>query len=551
MNWRDTNIRNLGITLAIIALGVFLRLGQVHLYNVDAYLSQAQRQYQPLSVLPAARGDIVDAYGHVLVTSQRSSSLYAFPNMLRNQEEMISRLSDILDMSPAYITALFERSSYFVWLERNLTAEQMRQILSLNSNALGLASTYKRVNTDGADQRLLGTVNVDNRGITGVELYYDEYLAGVDGYVELPRDAIGRPIWTQLPRVTDPVEGNTVYLTLDARIQFIVDREIRRAVQDTGALRGIGIAMNPKDGSVLAAVDVLGNRVQGDSMFWPFSGVYEPGSVFKPFTAYMALEKGLVTPETVFETDWKIRVGGYQISNYGNGRNHVWKKTFKEALAQSDNVVFVLVGQSLEAEGIRELISRFGFGQKTGIDYPGEATGLLPKQLGPTEIATVSFGQGIAVTPLQLVRAYSSLVNGGYLVKPRLVSKIVSPTGEIIYENPPVLGERVLNPEIASVVKDLLINVVDVGTGKTASVAGVTVGGKTGTGQSRRLADTAVPILRPSWDLLPLRILELVLLVMLDDPRDAQVHTGGWVAAPVFSAIVTDIMRYWGSMRQS
>lgn len=548
MHWRDTNIRNLGITLAIIALGVFVRLGQVHIYNVETYLSQANRQYQPLSVLPAARGDIVDARGNVLVTSQRSSALYVFPDLIRNPETMIAQLSDILGISPTYITALFGRSPYFVWLDRHVTAEEMRQILALNSNALGLASTYKRINLDGANSRLVGSVNVDNRGISGIELQYDTYLVGVDGHVDIPKDAIGRPIWTQLPQVAEPIQGNTLHLTLDARIQYIVEREVRKAVKESGALRGVAIAMNPKDGSILAAVDVLGERVQPDSMFWPFTGVYEPGSVFKPFTAYMALEKGLVTPDTVFETDWKIRVGGYEITNYGNGRNHVWKKTFKEALAQSDNVVFVLVGQSLGAEGIRETIERFGFGQKTGIDFPGEAAGLLPKQFGPTEVATVSFGQGIAVTPLQLVRAYSSLVNGGYLVTPRLVSKVVSPTGEVIYENPPVLGKRVLDPGVANVVKQLLVNVVEVGTGKSAAVAGITVGGKTGTGQKPTAGRYGSSNTATFVGFAPAEDPELVLLVMFDDPQEAQVHTGGWVAAPVFSAIVTDIMRYWETL---
>lgn len=547
MSVMQKNIRTLAGVTAIVLMAITIRLVQVHVFSAGKYRALAYESYQSLAILPARRGDIVDRHLNPIVTSTASADLYIFPNLANDLDRVSEELSEVLGIPTDILLERFQRFPLFSWVKRKVAANELRGVLSLDYDFLGFRNTYVRTNVEGILEKVIGSVDIDGNGISGIELMYDSLLKGEDGKVYLPRDAMGRPIWSFIPETVNPQDGYRVVLTIDAQIQHIVERHLRNAVEEKEALRGVAVAVDPHTGAVLAMADVEG-RGSRDAVLWPVSSVFEPGSIFKAITAYAALAEGIVTPETVFETDWKIRIGSHTITNYYKGNRHVWKKTFREAFAQSDNVIFVTIAQMLGKEKFMDYVSLFGFGMKTGIDFPGEVSGFVPsiQRVGPVELATMSFGQGIAVTAMQMVRAYSALVNGGFLIKPYFVEKVEDQKGNAIYQSE-INKKKILDETISNVLKGMLTDVVGHGTGRNARAQNVSVGGKTGTSQKAVNGVYSNKHIASFIGFAPAEQPQIVLLIILDEPRKSPVQTGGYDAAPVFSKIVDDIFTYWNS----
>jgi stage V sporulation protein D (sporulation-specific penicillin-binding protein) len=382
--------------------------------------------------------------------------------------------------------------------------------------------------------------------LQGIEYYYDRYLRGDPGKISIENDAIGRKIPDGIKDYVAPDDGNNIYLTIDNVLQYIAERELDKTMKEHQAQAATIVMMNPETGGVLA----LANRPTYDPNnfadysegLWrnrAISDTYEPGSTFKIVTASAALEEGVVHPTDKFYDPGHIEVAGQTINCWKDGGHG--KQTFAEVVENSCNPGFVQVGQRIGEESFDKYIRGFGFGKKSNIDLPGEATGLLYSlaNIGPVELATISFGHGISVTPIQLATAVSAVANDGQLLEPHLVQKIEDKDGDLVKKNEIQQVRKVISKETAATVRKLLTGVVEEGSGAKAKVEGYKIGGKTGTAKhyGQKLYDASFVGMLPADD--P----KLVALVVVYGV-ESYPYYGSQVAAPIFHNIVKDAVRY-------
>ncbi|AZR73042.1 stage V sporulation protein D [Anoxybacter fermentans] len=541
-------ITTLFLIVVFIMLGLFGRLIWVQVIHSSYYQKEAlDQRLRELKVEPK-RGIIYDRNGKELAVSGTAETVVANPAEIEDPEKTAKILAELLVMKEEEVYNRITKDRASVYVKRKIDDEIAAKIKALNLKGITFIEESKRYYPKGElAAHILGFAGIDNQGLDGLELTLDHYLRGVPGRIAVERDATNRSLPNGIQKYFPPENGYNVYLTIDEVIQYLAERELERALTTIKADAGTVIVMNPKTGEILA----LANRPAYDPNYFTryspalwrniaVSNTYEPGSTFKIITAVTALEEGVVSVNDRFFCKGSIVVAGRTI--------HCWKdgghgsQTFAEVVQNSCNPGFVQVGQRIGAETLYKYIDAFGFGKKTGITLPGEAIGIryALEDIGPVELATISFGHSISVTPIQLITAISAIANDGLLLRPQLVKEVRDSKGNLIKVFKPEPIRQVISKETARLVRQLLSNVVEEGTGKNAQIEGYEIGGKTGTAQhygDKRAYDSSfigfVPVDDP----------KLVILVVLYNVTSYP-HFGSQTAAPIFQRVAKNVLRY-------
>ncbi|MEW5865379.1 MAG: stage V sporulation protein D [Bacillota bacterium] len=537
----------------IAAILLVFRLSWLQVAQSDRFrkLALDQRLY-PVPV-DARRGTIRDREGRELAVSVSADSVYAVPAEVRDPSETARTLARVLEQDPESIRAKLTQKAATVWIDRRVDPDKAAALRKLDLKGIGFTERGQRFYPkDRLAAHILGIAGIDNQGLEGLEVQYDAFLRGTRGQIVAERDAAGKEIPGGVSRFIPPVDGNDLYLTIDEVIQYIVERELDRGMVETRAKRGMILAMDPKTGAVLA---MAARPTYNPNHYFDYpdsarrnivvSDVYEPGSTFKIITAAAALEEGVVKPTDTFFDPGFIRVEDRHVRCWLGGGHG--SQTFIEATENSCNVVFATLGLRLGTERFYRYIRAFGFGSPLGIDFPGEAAGLLQqeKNVGLVEIANISFGQGISVTPIQLLSALNAIANGGVLMRPYLASRIIAPDGSLVKEFSPEPLRQVISKETSHELSLILESVVVNGSGYRAKIPGYRVAGKTGTAEKPEAGVYGEKRVASFLGFAPVEDPKISVLVVWDEP-DVGIRYGGVLAAPVFQAVVRDALRYMG-----
>ncbi|NPV71615.1 MAG: stage V sporulation protein D [Firmicutes bacterium] len=499
----------------------------------------------------AKRGAILDRRGRELAVSVSVESVYAFPAQVKEPEKSARTLADILNMPYEEVYGRLTRVSSFEWIRRKIEPEQAKRIREARLKGVDLTPESKRYYPKAnLASHVLGISGIDNQGLEGLEVTYDSQLRGTPGRIIIEMDGLGRELPQATHRYDPPVEGHSLILTIDEVIQFIAERELERAMARTQAKGGTVVVMDPATGEILAMAarpDYDPNRY-GD---FPdknrrnpaISDTYPPGSTFKPVTASAALEEGVTSLHDRFYCGGSIKVPGHTITCWlteGHG-----SQSFLEVVQNSCNPGFVTLGLRVGAQRFYSYLEAFGLTEPTGVDLPGEGVGLTikPQEIKPVDLAVMSFGQTLTVTPIQLITAMAAIANDGVLMQPHLVREIRSSSGGIAQSLDPVVERRVISVKTAQEMKQALEQVVEKGTGRQARIDGYRLAGKTGTANKvigGRIAEGKYissfvgfgPVEKP----------RVIALITIDEPVGE--YYGGLIAAPVFGGMIGDILRY-------
>ncbi len=554
--------------IVLIFSAVVIRLIFVQLINAQWYQEKLKDQYLADKKINHPRGKIVDRFGEEMAVSIMTGSLYVDPHEMskgiEGEKQLPKRdipklaadiLAPVLQMDPKHLHELFTAEGRFLWVKRTIEpkdTEVLKKLIQDNKlPGLHFISESKRYYTKKrAAAQVLGFVGTDDAGLSGIELKFDKELKGQPGSRKLFIDAVGGEI---LGRELDPSVNkeklSTISLTLDSKIQYVLEDAMDRAMEKTKAKGAAAIIMDPHTGEILGmasrptfdpnnfgkyAEDTWNNRA--------VSMIYEPGSVFKPLVGCMGLTEGIVSPGTMFMDNGSIRIADRVIYNWdGSGAGSI---PFSEIIKFSVNTGMVQLGMQLGAKRMIDYSKRFGFGTETGIELPGEESGILynPDDMYEPDIATMAIGQGIAVSPLQVLRAICAIANGGELLQPYIVKSIVDADGTVKYEGKKTVVRNVFTQQVAAQMRDMMEQVVSSGGGRTAGIKGYRIAGKTGTAE--KLAANGgyaagqyiasfvgfVPADKPMY----------AMIVMLDTPQGA--FYGSQVSAPVFRDTLQQIL---------
>jgi stage V sporulation protein D (sporulation-specific penicillin-binding protein) len=548
------------LVLTIAAFGALLvRLGYVQLWKGSALAEMAENSWRREIPFQAKRGEIIDRNGVRLAYNISSPTVWAIPAQIRDAAATARALAPVLGETENKLLAQLTKKAMYVDLKpagRKISLEKAQQIRKLGLPGIVVGEDNKRYYPfGGLAAHLLGFTGGYNQGLTGLELRYDDRLSGLPGSISFLADAAGRQIPNSADRYRAPRDGLKLQLTIDQRIQSIVERELDDAMLRFQADSVLAIAMDPRNGEVLA----MGSRPSFDPGKYqeaspevynrnlPIWKTYEPGSTFKIITLAAALEEGKVNLEKEhFYDPGFVEVGGARLRCWKKGGHG--SQTFLEVVENSCNPGFVALGQRLGKEKLFEYIRNFGFGQKTKIDLDGEENGILFKlsRVGPVELATTSFGQGVSVTPIQQITAVSAAINGGKLFRPHVAKAWIHPdSGIVLEEINPELVRQVISPETSRQVREALENVVAKGTGQKAFLDGYRVGGKTGTAQkvvNGRYSPNEHIVSFIGFA--PADDPQLIVYVAVDNPQGIQF--GGLVAAPIVRNIMADALPLLG-----
>lgn len=540
------------ILLSLTASLIYLlqRLYQIQLVEGETLREKAEKQHQISFRLSPHRGIIYDRKGKELAVNITVDSIYAHPAKVRSVEEAVGKLVPFVGISPAILQERLKSDKTFVWLARKVEKGRGARVKQLNLYGLNYVEEVKRFYPKGKlAANLLGFVGMDGEGLEGLELYYDRYLRGAPGWGRAEKDARGREILPFRDEYSAPLHGLHLVLTIDEVIQHIAERELERTFRESKAKGAIIVIMEPGTGGILA----LANRPTFDpNSFQDYRPAwrrnravtdgFEPGSTFKVITAAAALEEGLFQLEDkIFCEQGSYRLAGHTIRDV---HPQGWL-TFKEVLEESSNIGLVKIGLALGKEKLYSYISSFGFGTRIGIDLPGEGEGLVrpPRSWSKLSLGAIPYGQEIMVTAIQLISAVSAVANGGILMQPRIVDSILSKEGKMVRRFAPRPLRRVISPDTAEKLTEILIGVVEKGTGKAARLKGYRVAGKTGTAQKAGVGGYAPDKFIASFvGYLPAEDPQIAILVVVDEPQGT--YYGGRVAAPVFRRVAEQVMAY-------
>ena len=544
------------IVLLIIALLLIIIIGKVFYIQVidykklNKYASNLWSRNLPIE---ANRGIIYDRNGLVLANNLTTSSLVFIPNQIKDKKNTALKISKILNVSYAsiYKHVIKRASIERVHPEgRRLNYEVADAISNLNLPGVYLVKEAKRnYPLDTVLSHTIGFVGIDNQGLAGLEMMYDKYLTGKSGAIKYFSDAKGNKL--KLNEVYEkPQDGMNMTLTINYELQSSLERELDNAVLKYNPDQALGIAMDPNNGEILAIAsrpsfspsNYQNYTMEQINRNLPIWMTYEPGSTFKVITLATALEEKLVDLEKDKFTDTgSIKVENARIKCWKHGGHG--EQTFLQVVENSCNPGFVVLGQKIGKEKLFEYIRNFGFGNKTGIDLNGEGSGILFNidRVGPVELATTSFGQGVSVTPIQQITAVSAAINGGYLYKPYIVKSINEPaTNSVIKENKKTLVRKVISEDTSNKVRSTLESVVTNGTGRPAFIDGYRVGGKTGTAQKVKDGKYMVGNYIVSFmGFLPADNPQVVVYIAIDNAKGITQY-GGTVAAPIARTVLKD-----------
>ena len=541
----------LALSVSLWALVIAIRLFHLQVLGHPFFEHQGARQSERTINLDPRRGPILDRNGKTLAVSVDAESLYAVPQDIENPAATAQALARALELEPAErkeLTASLGKSRAFVWVKRKLDPPTAQKVRALQLDGIGFLTENRRYypKRELASQ-VLGYVGLDNTGMSGIEYAFEELIRGRGRKVVVHTDARRRPVGhTERPST----DGHTVVLSLDEAVQYVAERELERVVLETQAAAGVVIVLDPFTGEVLA----MANRpaFNPNRFAAPPSGrwrnravtdAFEPGSIFKIVTAAAGIQERVVDPDELLDCGHgAIEIAGVRINDH-----EVFDKlTFRNAVARSSDIGMIRVAQRVGRENFSRYVRDFGFGAPTGVDLPGESSGLLraTSKWSALSLPSMSFGQEVGVTAIQMAMAAAAVANGGYLMKPLVVSRVEDAEGRVVKEYKPVVVRRLLSTETAEVLTDFLKEVVKSGTGRHAVVPGYAVAGKTGTAQKvdasgrYSMADHVASFV----GFTPVSHPALLILVSLDSPRGPK-NQGGDVAAPLFARIAESTLR--------
>ena len=543
-------IRLVVLFVTLLLIAVILKVFYIQVFQYQKLNSLANDLWQRNLPITPDRGLILDRNGKVLASNITTTSLYLVPNQIKNKEEVAKTLSEILEVP---YDEMYKHVSKRTSIERvhpegrQLSFEIADKINSYNYDGIYLLKEAKRYYPyNDLLSHVLGYVGIDNQGLSGLELKYNEELTGTSGSIKYYSDAKGNRL-NKAEEYKEAISGNNVYLTIDLDLQQSVERELDNAAAKYNPEHALAIAINPKTGEILAMAsrpsynpnDYQTYTQEVLSRNLPIWMTYEPGSTMKITTLSAAINEGVVNlfTDTFFDSG-SINVDGATIHCWKSGGHGA--QTFLNVVENSCNPGFVNLGFRLGKEKLFKYIKDFGFGEKTGIDLTGEAKGILfdLDRVGNVELATTAFGQGISVTPIQQVRSVSAAVNGGTLYQPYIVKRVENATTkETISEVNPTVIRQVITEESSKLVRFALENVVAHGSGRNAYIENYRIGGKTGTAQKVNNGRYMVGNYILSFiGFLPADDPEIVLYVAVDNPKGVTQY-GGVVAAPIAKAI--------------
>jgi len=512
----------------------------------------ASSQYRIFINLLPKRGVIYDRNQRELAVSINLNSVFIDPLIVEDREALVKELSSILDIDKKEMLQRLDGKKRFVWLARKIQPELERAIRRLDMKGVGFIKEPERVYPNGTlASHIVGFVGVDGDGLEGIELKFDRFLKGTMGWRYTIRDAKKREVPSFEYREIPPADGNDVILTIDNVVQTIAEGELDKAFKKSNAKGGSIIVMDPYTGDILALanrpsydlnrVDEFALEARRNRAICDF---FEPGSSFKIVTATAVLAEEVCDRRDEFfcengEFKWTRHV-------YHDHKPHGWL-SFNDVIKYSSNIGTMKAALKLGENRLYRYIKRFGFGKKTGIDLPGEVSGIArpPSKWSKLSLCSISMGQEVTVTALQLACAISSLANGGYYVKPRVVDRIQDKTGEVLERFEPKKLQRVVSEETASEVREVLRGVVEGGTGRRAEIKGYSPAGKTGTAQKVESNGTYShsKFTASFIGFLPFDKPKFVVVVIMDEPRPS--YYGGTVCAPVFKKVADQLMRYY------
>ncbi|MHB1419909.1 MAG: stage V sporulation protein D, partial [Bacillota bacterium] len=556
--------KRIAVLFLLLAAAIFLlilRVGWLQLVKGNEYQEKSVLNRERSLTIEAKRGIIYDRNMKELAINVSTDSIYAVPAEIKRsgrQAEIAQKLGGVLGISQDTVLKALTRNSSFSWVKRKVDYEQARKIKAMNLPGIDTIEEYKRYYPKGTlASHVLGFTGAD-RAWAGLEMQYEQQLQGTPGLLETEYDAQGRAIYPSEQHFTPPKDGLSLVTTIDETIQYIAERELDRLVASpTKPKSATIIVMDPTNGEVVAMASRPtfdpNNYQESSQESWRNPAVldaYEPGSTFKIVTASAALEEAVVRPSDRFYDPGFIKVGTETVKCWRYPLAH-GSESFVEGVENSCNPVFVDVGLRLESksEGLfYKYIRAFNFGKKTGIDFPAEATGIMigDKNLKKINIATISIGQGIAVTPIQLISAVSAVANGGTWITPHLVKEYLSNGGQTVRKVEPQQVAQVVSKETAQQLNTILEGVVSKGTGANAYIPGYRAAGKTGTAQKvGKGGYEAGKYVASFVGFAPANNPRLAVLVVIDEPQGYPYY-GGTIAAPIFAKVMGDSLRYLG-----
>lgn len=551
------------IVLFVVAIG---RLFWLQIIKGSSLENELKLRSSDVRKLTSPRGSITDRNGQELAVSLLTKSLYVDPHEMalldnkkvegtEHQRLAANLLAPILKVNAEELYKTFCSESYFVWLKRKLDNEdylQLEKIIKEHKlRGLHFQQESKRYYPQGAlAAHIIGFVGSEDNGLDGLELYFNALLSGAQEEIHLQMDAHGRPIEDSVFRKFNPSKLNRLVLTIDHNIQYVVERALDSALQKTKVQGASVIVMNPKTGEILA----LSNRPTYDPNFFnnfsqkEFSNravnyIYEPGSTYKPLVMAAALEENILSPNDVFDDKGKITILDRTINNWDMEAHG--PVTYAYILTNSLNTGMVDMGMRLGGERLTNYAKKFGLGKTTGVELPGEEVGILfdPQTMYPSNVATMSIGQGIALTSMQLIRAIATIANDGKLVQPHIVKRVERGDGRILREEKLPAQPQIIKPETAHTLRDIMEQVILNGGGKNAKIEGYSIAGKTGTAQKLSVDGTGYDggYIASFVGFAPSQNPDFIVLVMLDNPQGASYY-GGQIAAPVFKEIMEQLL---------
>lgn len=549
---------------SLMFMALFIRLFFIMIVDADKYAKIIKELHERERQIKAKRGEICDRNGAIIATNKTVCTVSVIYNQMKNREEVIEVLVKELGMSEEEVRKKVEKVSVREKIKSNVDKEVGDRIRNYNLDGVKVDEDYKRYYVYSTlASKVIGFTGADNQGIVGLEVEYEEYLRGTPGKILTSTDAKGIELDGVVETREEGIKGKNLYTTLDINIQQYAEQAANKVLEEKQANYVCIIVMNPNNGEIYAMVNEpeydLNNPFELNyetdiekgtkeynellNKMWRnqcINDTYEPGSTFKMITATAALEEKLVSVEETFSCP------GYKIVEDRRIRCHKTTghgvETFVEATMNSCNPVFIEIGLRVGSEKFYSYMGKLGLLQTTGVDLPGEAKTIIHKieNVGPVELATMSFGQSFQITPLQLLRAASTIVNGGTLITPHFARYTADDEGNIIDEFEYDTEENVISKETSETMKSILKAVVSEGGGKNGDVEGFSIGGKTAT--SQKLPRSANKYIASFIGFAPAENPEVIAMCIIDEP--VGVYYGGTIAAPVISSLFENILPY-------
>lgn len=554
MTWRYHAI-TLFFILAFFSITAKLFWWQI--VKADELSQLGEAQYAKQIQVQPVRGDIRANDNFPLATNKLSYLVYADPKMVADKDHTAQILSPLLQVDSATISAILDTDKFWVPIKSQVEDDVKRSVEKENLSGIGFQEQYTRLYTEASmAAQLLGFVGKDkygnDKGYSGVEGYYDRQLRGRPGMAVVINDALGKPVLSKFNGSSGEQDGRTLVLSLDRTVEYDVEQKLRDGIEKYGAQSGTAAVMDPKTGGILAmasfpSFDPRNYKDYDNNLYInPFiTDTYEPGSTFKPLIMAAGIDAGLITPTTTCPIcDKPVSIGGYDI--------HTWNDTYFpntdmiDVMIHSDNTGMVYVAQKLGLDRMLSYLESYGIGSATGIDLQGELSpGLKQKELWyPIDLATTGFGQGISITPVELLDAFSAIANNGVRMEPHIVKSVITPDGQTIPIPPKILSSPI-SAASSKVMTEILIHAVNEGEAKFARIKGYRIAGKTGT--------ASIPVnghydptktIASFIGFAPADNPKFIMLIILNKPT-ASIY-GAETAAPIWFAIAKDLLLYYG-----